>query len=263
VFVKFNRNSRSADADLRESYRQRLTEILEAGKPGGGGGLALPPETSPLDMPQTTEKEIEPVVLVRTEEPATASAEIGQVPLEEAVAAAVPPQPEQSETLVTDAFDKAAERVTESLAGFWSSVMQSLDRQRQAGDARLQAACNDLTRVQGEVAELRDLIGAQRRSTETQVLEALARIDKRLEALDKAVQSQAEAVARLISDNQRLEQAQQAVRQRLDTQADAVRDLTSAVGVQQGRWAQYRSAVEKLREITDVPSVPVQLPTNL
>ena len=80
----------------------------------------------------------------------------------------------------------------------------------------------------GEVEGLRDSIGAQQRFMETQVVAALARID-----------------------------------QRLDAQAEVVRELSDVVGVQRDRWTQYRSAVEKLREITDVTSQPMQLPENL
>jgi len=49
----------------------------------------------------------------------------------------------------------------------------------------------------------------------------------------------------------------------LDTQAEAVRELGNALGAQQRRWAQYRSAVDELREVLDAPNTPVQLPPNL
>jgi uncharacterized protein YoxC len=91
----------------------------------------------------------------------------------------------------------------------------------------------------------------------------IARIGPSLERLDKTLQSQAEAIAGLSSVKEGLLQSQQAVHQRLDTQAEAVRDLSAAVSAQQDRWAQYRSAVERLRDITEVPSLPVQLPENL
>ena len=71
------------------------------------------------------------------------------------------------------------------------------------------------------------------------------------------------ALARLGSANDGLSRNQQAAPQRLDHQADVIRDLTSAVTAQQNRWSQYRSAVKKLKEITDSSSLPARLPDNL
>jgi 2C-methyl-D-erythritol 2,4-cyclodiphosphate synthase len=261
VIVKFNRNSRGADADLRESYRQRLNEIFEAGKSNGGGGSV--PAPSPSLMPPVTEQDLEPLVLVRTEEPAAPCAEIRQPPPEKAAAPEATPRLVEEETPPADVFSKAAERVTQSMVEFWTSVMQSLDSRRQEEEARLQAACEDLKRVQGEVAELREQIAARERGMEAQVAEVLGRIEQRLERLDKGVQSQARAIADLGAAGERRDQAQHALQQRLDAQAEAVRDLNNAFGAQQSRWSQYRSAVERLREITDVPGLPVQLPENL
>jgi chromosome segregation ATPase len=212
---------------------------------------------------QVAEEDLEPLVLVRTEEQTTPFAGTRQAPLEEAVAPVAPPQPAESEAPTADVFGKAAERVAESMVEFWSVAMGSVERRCQAEDAKLEAASNGLERVQGEVEELRDSIGAQQRFMETQVLAALARIDQRLERLDNAVQSQAQAIAGLGAAKEGLEQAQHAVQKRLDTQAEVVRELSDAAGVQRDRWAQYRSAVEKLREITDVTNQPMQLPENL
>ena len=259
MIMQFNRNSREADADLRESYRQRLNEIFDAGRFDGGGSSA-PLQPSAPPAPPVLDEDLEPVILVRTEEPAAPIPGAKPVRMQEP---AVPPRPEESKAMADDVLEKAAERVTKSLIEFWSSAVGSFERRHQEANSRLEAATNDLGRLQGEVAELREFLGTERRSLETQVLAALTRIDQRLETLDNAVQSQAQAVAALGASNERLEQAQQASKQRLDTQADAVRELGNAVGVQQARWADYRAAVEKLREITDVQSQPVQLPENL
>ncbi|MFB3778998.1 MAG: hypothetical protein ACE141_15370 [Bryobacteraceae bacterium] len=50
---------------------------------------------------------------------------------------------------------------------------------------------------------------------------------------------------------------------RLDSQAEVIRELSDAVNSQQGRWHEYRTAVAKLKTITDVASLPVHLPDNL
>jgi len=260
--VNFNRQSHRADKDSRESYRQRLNEILEAGE-SIGGGVSSPPEALVSGVRPETEESLKPVVLVRIEEPAVPSVEAGSTALQGPIAAAAPAEVGEREAPLADVFGKAAERITESFGEFWSAVTQNLDRHRQAGEARLQAASHELKRIQGEVAELRDGIGAQQRLLETQVLVALAGIDQRLGTLDKTVQSQAHVIARLGAADEQLEQALGVFRQRLDTQAVAVRDLRNAVAAQQSRWSQYRSAVEKLREISDVALLPVQLPENL
>jgi len=210
-----------------------------------------------------TEEDPEPLVPVRTEEPAAPLAEIRQAAPEEAVAPAAAPSPAQSEALPADGFEKAAEAIARSLTECWLSLMHRTERQRQFDDARLETTSSELKKVQEEAAELRNSLDAQRRLIETEVLAVIGRIGSSLERLEQTVQSQAEAIAGLSSAKEGLLRSQEGVHQRLDAQAEAVRDLSAAASAQQDRWAEYRSAVERLREITEVPSLPVQLPENL
>ncbi len=230
MIFKFTKRSPTPDEDLQECFRQRLKEVLE---PAGNGGRSpsAPPESLPPVTQPASQVVQYPPVQVQTDEPAALFAEGQEAPLPAPVAPEAPPLPAQSEALPAEVLGKAASR--------------------------------ELKEVRGEVAGLRDSLDAQQHLIETDVLTVIARIGQSLEKLDKTLQSQAEAIASLGSAREGLLRSLQAVLQRLDAQAKAVRDLSAAVSVQQNCSGQYRSAVEKLRELTARTGPPVRLPEDL
>ena len=247
------------DEDLREAYRQRLNELFESGRTGGDSQEPLLEPVTPV-MPVAPRVELELPVLVRTQDPVppTPPRQVDTPPKADASDPV-----EESTAGASDALSQAAEKVARSLTQGLVAIMNGQERRRSADAARLEAVVADTQKAREEIGEIRESVRAQQRLIEGQVLAAISRIDERLEALHNTLQSQAEVIAGLRAGNDGLLRNQQAVQQRLDNQADVIRELMSSAAAQQNRWSQYRSAVDKLKEITDVSTLPVRLPDNL
>jgi uncharacterized phage infection (PIP) family protein YhgE len=250
------------DEDLRESYRQRLNEIFESGRTGGDSQEPLLEPVTTV-VPAAPRVELELPVLVRTQDPVppTPPRQVDTPTM--ADASDLAEEVEESTAGASEALGEAAEKVARSLTQGLAAIMSGQERQRSADAARLDAVVTDTQKAREEVGELRESVQAQQRLIEGQVSATISRINERLETLLNTLQAQAEVIAGLRAGNDGLLRNQEAVQQRLDNQADVIRELTSAAEAQQNRWSQYRSAVDKLKEITDVSTLPVRLPDNL
>ncbi|MCC7175890.1 MAG: hypothetical protein IT159_11900 [Bryobacterales bacterium] len=257
--MRFSRSSRTADEELWGAYRQRFNEILGT----EGSSINTAPEPPVVGRAAAEPVAQEPVRDREREAPAAPQVESRQAPAENTAVIAEPPPPKPVEPPADDAVSAAASRVAESLMEFWTSAVERADGRRREEEMRREAASSELKQVQEELAELRGVVEGQQRLVETQVAAALARLEQHLEALDKTIHVQAQTLDLLGSSGERMEQAQQAVQQRLDAQAGVVRELAGAVADHQRRWPQYRAALEKLRELTEAPGHPVHLPENL
>ena len=222
MILRLARNSRDGDADLRQSYRQRLDEILESDRSVSGQEPAVEPvaAAAPVEAPSGPGR---PATYVAEEPvPGGAAKEFTAPPEEPRMEAAEPL--EEPESSVVDTLGAVAEKLALSLVEGLVAVMSNQEKRRAAEAARL---------------------------------------DKRLEALRVTIQSQTELISGLAAANDRLLRNQQHVQQRLDSQAQVIRELNAMAAAQQNRWNAYRAAVDKLKEIKDLPPLPARLPDNL
>jgi hypothetical protein len=262
VILKLANNSRLVDGELRESYRQRLNEIFESARTSSDGEEPqLVPVIPAVPSAASVDPEQPAPVWTDASIPHQAPGQPSRTP--EAVLP-VPASPvEEKPAGANDALGEAAERMARALTQSLVAIVDVQERRRSAEAARLEAVVGDTQKLGEELGELRDSTRTQQSLIEGQILAATSRIDACLDVLRTTLQSQAAIIAGLASTNDGLTRNQQAFQQRLDNQADVIRELTSAAAAQQDRWSQYRSAVDKLKEITDLSNLPVRLPDNL
>jgi hypothetical protein len=174
VILRIAKSTRPADADLRESYRQRLNEIFDLSR----SSVDI---QEPLLEPVTTVVPVEARVELNTPtvnrranpvQPAAPSPEeLAPVPTG-TTPDALPP--------AADTLGQAAERVAMSLIQGLAAIMGGQERRRSAEIAKIEAIMADTQNARDEVSELRDLVRAQQRLIEEQVAAAISRIDGRL-----------------------------------------------------------------------------------
>ncbi|HSW50970.1 MAG TPA: hypothetical protein VLH09_12380 [Bryobacteraceae bacterium] len=111
MFLKLAKNSRSADADLRESYRQRLNEIFESGRSDDG-------IQEPLLEPVEPVEPAAPPQMVSAPEPAGTG--------------------EDRPAPAADPLSQTAERVARSLTYGLVAILNGQERRRGVEVARLE-----------------------------------------------------------------------------------------------------------------------------
>jgi hypothetical protein len=225
----FNKTSQTTEADLRESYRQRLNEILGSPARARQAGVAVVEVPAPAP---------ECIASAEPEPPAPVS-----------FVEAAPPTVPTQEATTDDVFGRAAQNLARSLTQCWLGTMQEVQRLRSLDHAKLEASVTDLKSVRGEVQALQQAVAA-------------------LGGMIREQAEQAETLQQTVKNRQQQLDTQAAsalaqVTQRLDTQADVIRNLRAALESESQRREQFRSTLEQLREAVSGTPLPVALPENL
>jgi hypothetical protein len=237
----FSKTSQTTEADLRESYRQRLNEIL--GSPVKASppipAAVEPPAAQPAPAPVVAEAP-PPIVVNAVEPPPPPPPAPVVMNTVEPAPAAPPPAPSQPEQ--PDIFGRAAQNLAKSLTECWLGTMDEVERLRAVDQAKLDASTAELKNVRAELDALRATVtGEAARAAKTE--QAVVR---QQQLLDLQVLT---AIAQ--------------IGQRLDAQADAIRSLCTSAEAESHRRDQLRSTLEQLREAVNATPQPVPLPRNL
>lgn len=224
MILRLARNSRDDDADLRQSYRQRLDEILESDRAGSGGQDPLMEPVTAASPVMTAMTEFSPPAAVAVHETAPTVFSQGPGVRQDEPAPAAAESADKTRNSAADTLSQVAEKLALSLVEGLAAIMNSQE---------------------------------QRRATEAD------RLEKRFETLRMTIQSQTELISGLAATNERLLRNQQTVEQRLNNQAQVIRELNSLAAAQQSRWNAYQAAVDKLKEINNLPVLLAQLPDDL
>ena len=236
----FSKTSQTTEADLRESYRQRLNEIL------GSPVKASPPIPAAVEPPAVQPVPVPTPVPVVVEAPPPPVVSIVEPPPPPAVVNIVepvpapPPAPCQPES--QDIFGRAAQNLAKSLTECWLGTMDEVERLRAVDQAKLDASTTELKSVRAELDALRATVTG--------------------EAAHAAKTEQAVVRQQQLLDLQVLTAIAQ-IGQRLDAQADAIRSLCTSAEAESHRRDQLRSTLEQLREAVNATPQPVPLPRNL
>lgn len=287
MLLKAIKNTRASEEQLRESYRRRLDEIFSS-----------PPAVESLPENGSTVGEV-PLAILETEpaDPGSHRRPV-LVPVDNAVAAEAPDSgpvdldgattriAQSLSSCLASAFDSlktrqaaetggrlkamdaALEHQAERLNALAASFDQSQGWQRST-DSRLTGQTEAIGRLTASVESALETLRTLRSEQDSQagclasLSAALAQLAEAQPALQAQLAAQAASVAELTAAVAEMARAQQAMQARLDAQAEALRQLNARRGAQQAMLDSYRDAVERLREITAVQTLPVTLPDNL